>query len=195
MAILTIVPRFGDRKSNCLAQCVRQYFCEVGFMVILGNFVSMLGCVLMVAIGFVRKKERILTLQCFQFGLLGLGNLILGAVSGFISGMVSIARNLIFPRVGGGVGLKLVFIAVQVVLTLLAGWAGPISLLPLGAGILFTWFIDTKSDAQLKQVIILAQVLWGIYDFHYRNFVSFSFDILTILSNLLGLFLLGREER
>jgi len=164
-------------------------------MVILGNLVSMLGCALMVTIGFVRDRKRVITLQCFQFGFLGLGNLILGAFSGFISGVVSIARNLIFPRVGGGLGLKLVFIAVQVVVTLLAGWAGPISLLPLGAGILFTWFIDTKSDAQLKWVIILAQILWGIYDFHYRNYVSFTFDILTILSNLLGLILLKREGK
>ena len=164
-------------------------------MLILGNLVSMAGCILMVAIGFVRKKERVISLQCFQFGLLGLSNLILGATSGFISGLVSVARNLIFPRTKGGLWLKLLFINVQVLFTILMGMDGLISLLPLFAGVLFTWFIDTKSDAQLKQVIILAQVLWGIYDFHYRNFVSFSFDILTILSNLLGLFLLGREER
>lgn len=156
-------------------------------MLFLGNLVSMVGCVLMVLIGFVRKKERVLTLQCFQFGILGLGNLILGAYSGFISGMVSILRNLIFPRVGGGLWLKMLFIVAQVVLTLMAGWAGPISLLPLAAGILFTWFIDTKSDLQLKAVIIAAQVLWGCYDFYHCNFVAFTFDILTILSNLVAI--------
>ena len=163
-------------------------------MLLFGNLVSMLGCVLMVMIGFVRKRERVITLQCFQFGLLGLGNLILGATSGFISGMVSILRNLIFPRVKGGLWLKLVFILVQVVLTVLAGWTGPISLLPLFAGILFTWFIDTKSDVQLKSVIILAQVLWAVYDITYRNFVSFTFDILTIVANVAGIVMLKREE-
>ena len=108
-------------------------------MLFFGNLISMVGCVLMVLIGFVRKKERVITLQCFQFGFLAAGNLILGAVSGFISGVVSILRNLIFPRVNGGFWLKLVFIALQVVFTVIAGWAGPISLLPLFAGILFTW--------------------------------------------------------
>ncbi|MBE6923507.1 MAG: YgjV family protein [Ruminococcaceae bacterium] len=156
-------------------------------MLFFGNLISMVGCVLMVLIGFVRKKERVITLQCFQFGFLAAGNLILGAVSGFISGVVSILRNLIFPRVKGGLWLKLVFIALQVVFTVLAGWAGPISLLPLFAGILFTWFIDTKSDIQLKWVIIIAQVMWGFYDFYYRNFVAFTFDVLTILSNLMGI--------
>ncbi len=163
-------------------------------MLFFGNLVSMVGCVLMVAIGFVRKKERILALQCVQFGILGLGNLILGAYSGFISGMVSVLRNLIFPWVNGGLGLKLVFIAAQVVLTTMAGWAGIISLLPLCAGILFTWFIDTKSDMQLKAVIIVGQVLWGIYDFHYRNLVAFSFDLLTIVTNFIAVILLKRDE-
>ena len=163
-------------------------------MLFLGNGVSMVGCVLMVAIGFVRQKDRVIRLQCFQFGFLALGNLILGAFSGFISGAVSILRNLLFPVIGGGVKWKLLFIAAQVILTLIAGWAGPISLLPLMAGILFTWFLDTKSDIQLKWVIIIAQILWAVYDFYYRNFVAFSFDLLTILSNFLGIIMLSREE-
>lgn len=164
-------------------------------MFLLGNAMSLIGCVLMVAIGFVRRKDRVLSMQCVQFGFLAMGNLILGAVSGFISGMISILRNLIFPRVKGSVWLKLLFIGAQIVLTLAAGWAGPISLLPLGAGVLFTWFIDTRSDAQLKAVIIAAQVLWAFYDWHYRNFVAFTFDILTILSNIAGIVMLKREEQ
>ena len=40
--------------------------------VILGNLISLAGCLLMVLIGFLRKKSHILTAQCFQFGLLGL---------------------------------------------------------------------------------------------------------------------------
>lgn len=162
-------------------------------MLIFGNMMSMVGCILMVAIGFVRQKDRVIRLQCIQFGFLALGNLILGAFSGFISGAVSILRNLIFPKVGGGLGWKLVFIAAQVVLTLAAGWAGPVSLLPLTAGILFTWFLDTKSDVQLKAVIIAAQILWAFYDFYYRNFVAFTFDVLTILSNLMGIYALKKN--
>lgn len=162
-------------------------------MVLLGNVISLTGCVLMVAIGFVKKKERVLSLQCVQFGFLAAGNLVMGAVSGFISGLVSIARNLIFPRVKCTVWLKLVFVAAQLVLTLLAGWAGPISLLPLLAGILFTWFIDARSAVQLKLVIIGAQVLWAVYDWHYRNYAAFTFDILTILSNFAGIIMLKRE--
>ena len=85
---------------------------------LLGNFISLLGCFLMVVIGFLRKKSHILTAQCFQFGLLGLANLILGAASGFISGVVGITRNLVFSKVKSTLWLKIFFIALQVLLSL-----------------------------------------------------------------------------
>jgi hypothetical protein len=183
------------KTNDCLTQCVRHDFlCKgSGFVLFFGNLVSMVGCILMVAIGFVRKKERVITLQCFQFGILGLSNLILGATSGFISGMVSVARNLIFPRVKGGLWLKLLFILIQVGLTLLVGVEGFISLLPLFAGVLFTWFMDARSDVQIKVVIIGAQILWAMHDLSYRNYVAFTFDLLTIASNAFGILLLKRE--
>ena len=83
---------------------------------------------------------------------------------------------------------------VVALLTLMAGWAGPISLLPLTAGILFTWFIDTRSDLQLKAVIIAAQLLWACYDLYYRTYVSFTFDILTILTNLIAILVMLRGD-
>ena len=163
-------------------------------MLFWGNLVSMVGCVLMVRIGFVRRKERILQLQCLQFGFLALGNLLLGAFSGFLSGVVGIVRNLMFFRVKHTALLKLLFIGVQSLLTFAAGWAGPVSLLPLISGGLFTWHMDTKSDIRLKNILILSQAMWAVYDWHYGNYVTFVFDILTVLSTLAGVARIRKEK-
>jgi len=162
-------------------------------MIILGNAVAMIGCTLMVLVGFLRKKEQILTVQCFQFGFLAVGNLILGGVTGFISGMVSIVRNLVFARTGGSRNWKIAFIVIQAALTFLTGWPGLLGCLPLISGIILTWFIDTKSEKVFKIAIIAAQVTWVIYDWHYRNYVAFTFDIFTILSNLTGMLMIRRN--
>jgi len=119
-------------------------------MLILGNAVAMIGCTLMVLVGFLRKKEQILIVQCFQFGFLSAGNLILGGVTGFISGVVSIVRNLVFTRTGGSKNWKIAFTAIQTVLTFLTGWPGLLGCLPLASGIILTWSIDAKSDVQFK---------------------------------------------
>ena len=161
--------------------------------VILGNFISLLGCLLMVVIGFLRKKEHILTAQCFQFGLLGLANLILGATSGFISGIVGITRNLVFSKRKSTLFLKILFIAAQVVLSLPFVGNGLIDFLPIFAAVLFTCCIDTRSEVVLKVFIILAQVFWLIFDFYYRNFTAMAFDIFTVLSNLIGILLVKKQ--
>lgn len=162
--------------------------------VLLGNFISLMGCLLMVVIGFLRKKSHILTAQCFQFGLLGLANLILGATSGFISGVVGITRNLVFSRVKSTLFLKILFIAIQVALSLPFVGNGLVDFLPIFAAVLFTWCIDTRSEVVLKVCIIAAQVFWMIFDLYYRNFTAMAFDIFTILSNLYGIFLVKKHK-
>lgn len=152
-------------------------------MLLLGNALSLIGCAMMTAIGLVKKKERVLLYQCVQFSFMGLGNLALGALSGTISNLLGIARNLAFAKTGGSRWMKVLFIAIQVGMTALS-WNGmAIEVLPILATVIFVWFLDTKSDATFKAVNICAMVLWLIYDLCYRNYVAFTFDILTIASN------------
>ena len=163
-------------------------------MLILGNAMALLGCVSMVLAGFMKEKKKILTIQCFQFGFLAAGNLILGGVTGFISGVVSIVRNLVFARTDGSVKLKIFFILTQTLLTFLTGWPGFLGCLPLISGIMLTWFIDLKSDLHFKLVIVITMLTWVVYDWNYRNYVSFTFDIFTIFSNLFGMMMILRNR-
>lgn len=161
---------------------------------LIGNFISLLGCLTMVGIGFLRKKSHILTAQCFQFGFLGLANLILGATSGFVSGVVGITRNLVFSKVKSTQFLKFLFIGIQIVLSLPFVGNGLIDWFPVFAAVLFTWCIDTKSEVVLKLYIIAAQVFWMVFDLYYRNYTAMAFDIFTMLSNLYGIFLIKKHK-
>lgn len=162
--------------------------------VLLGNLVSLLGCLLMVAVGFIRKKERILTVQCFQLALMGAGNLILGAFSGVIANLVGIVRNLVFTKKQVTLPMKLLFIAVQLVLSLSALQNGMIEWLPILAMGLFTWFLDTKSEVTLKIIIMITTVMWLVYDLWYQNYVAMTFDIMTLISNAIGIILVKKQN-
>ena len=161
-------------------------------MMVIGNLVSLAGCLLMVAVGFIRKKSHILAAQCVQFGFMGFGNLLLGGTSGFISNMVGIARNLVFAKFRTTTALKIFFILLQLLLSSLGD--GLISWLPIIAAAIFTWSLDTKSEAKLKVVIITTQVLWLIYDLYYRNYVAAAFDVMTMVSNLVGFFMVRTSK-
>ena len=60
---------------------------------LIGNIIALIGALFMVAIGLVKNKRNILIMQNIQFFIMGIGNLILGGVSGFVANIVSIIRN------------------------------------------------------------------------------------------------------
>ncbi len=154
---------------------------------------SLIGCILMVAVGFVRKKEHMLLVQCVQFGFMGAGHLLLGAVSGMLSCVISVIRNVVFSKTQGTVWLKLVFIGVQIVLTLCFGADSWIHWLPVIACAVFVWYLDVKDAALFKVVIIVTQIFWCVYDFYFLNYVAFTFDVLTIASNAIGIYMITRR--
>ena len=161
---------------------------------IIGNAISMIGCLIMVLIGFLKKKNHILIAQCVQCLFMGVGNLVLGGVSGFICNIVTIIRNLVFVKFRNTTFLKIFFIVLQLVLSIGTLSAGFISWLPLMAAALFTWCMDTKSPAKLKICILCTQVLWLIYDLYYRNYVASAFDVMTMVSNFIGLYMVTRKK-
>ena len=162
---------------------------------LIGNAISMIGCLIMVGIGFLKKKNHILIAQSVQCLFIGSGNLILGGISGFICNMVTIIRNLAFLKFRNTTALKIFFILLQFVLsigTLSTGW---ISWLPILAATLFTWCMDTHSEVKMKFVIISTSFLWLTYDLFFRNYVASAFDVMTIISNCLGLHMILKNNK
>ena len=171
--------------------------CKERFMnpLLIGNAVSMIGCLIMVAIGFLKKKSHILIAQSVQCLFMGVGNLTLGGVSGFICNVVTIIRNLVFLKFRNTTFLKIFFILLQLVLSFSSFTAGLISWLPLIAAALFTWFMDTKSEVKLKIVILCTQVMWLTYDLYYLNYVASAFDVMTFISNCIGLSMILKKNK
>lgn len=156
--------------------------------IILGNIISFIGAIIMVAIGLLKKKRQILYVQCLQFIIMGIGNLILGGVTGFISNFISTVRNLLSLRIPFTLPWKLVFIVLQGVLSLLFNEAGLIGWLPFIAACSFTLALDTQNEIVLKSIIIFGQLLWALYDFSIRNYASLAFDLLTIVTTCIGIY-------
>ncbi|MBQ1902548.1 MAG: YgjV family protein [Lachnospiraceae bacterium] len=177
-------------------------------LLLLGNILSFLGAMIMVLVGFVKSRKKILGAQVIQFILMGFGNLALGGVTAFITNMLSIVRNLICFRFRFTWPLKIGFIVAQVglsVFALLNGQGsmpagrdpfGIIMWFPIIGTTLFTLFLDVQSDVKLKVVIVISQVFWLIYDFAIMNFASLTFDILTIISTIIGIVMIlrGKEK-
>lgn len=162
-------------------------------IVLIGNLFSLIGCSLMVLSGLIKEKKNILTVQCIQFTFMGLANLTLGAFSGLIANIISLARNVVFTKRDTSFILKIIFILLQVILSIKKEMLW-VDWLPVIACVTFTWIIDTPSEITLKKVTLFCLICWVIYDFSYLNYVGFSFDLFSIASNIIGIWIIKKEQ-
>lgn len=163
--------------------------------ILLGNLLSLAGAGCMAGIGFLKDRRKILLMQCVQYGIMGAANLVLGGITGGLSALVSIARNLLCSNRKMTLPVKLMFTAVLAVLSITANTAGWLGILPILSACVYTWFLDLQDERRLKAALILSQVFWLVYDLSLYNYVSFAFDIVTIATNLIGIFSLTRKKR
>ena len=163
--------------------------------IVLGNCLSLVACILMVTAGLLKTKKNILISQTFQSFLFGISNFVLGGYSGFISGMVSIFRNLLFFKVTPSKKLKVMFIIIYIILSYQPGNFKFIELMPIIAVSFFTWYLDTPSEITLKKMSIGTSFCWVLYDLNYLNFVSFTFDCLSIMTNIIGIQMILKDQK
>lgn len=163
--------------------------------IILGNIISFVGACLMVGAGLLKKRRTILVVQCVQFGIMGSANFILGGITGGLSALVSIARNVVCAQKKMTFSVKLLFTFLLIILCIGSNTAGLLGILPILSACLYTWLLDIEGERNLKLVIIIAQSFWVIYDVALMNYVSFAFDILTIIANLVGIVTLKKHAK
>ena len=113
-------------------------------IIVLANIISLCGAIIMVLIGFVKDNKKVLAGQCVQFTLMGIANLILGAITGSISNVLSIIRNIYSINKPMSIVIKIALSTLQVGLSLYAGIDGWIGWLPIISNTIFTFTCDSK---------------------------------------------------
>ena len=113
---------------------------------------------------------------------------LLGAISGAVTSMAAILRNIIFYKSGDkkpivALIIYLIFICLLVIPT----YDGLISLLPTVMVIVYTLAIYGKDVIKIKYAIIIAMSLEVIYDIHYYAYVGLVVSIIDIIVVIISL--------
>jgi len=162
-------------------------------IVIIANVISLIGSLMMVGTGLIKRKRNVLIVQSAQFVVMGVSNLMLGGITGCITNALSLIRNFVTMRSRLTMLVKLVFIAIWVGMCLIVNRQGLLGWLPVISACVYTWFLDTDSDVFLKIIIILTTIEWVFYDFILMNYSAFAFDILTLIANGVGIVRIKRQ--
>lgn len=162
---------------------------------LIANIISFAGCILLVCIGLIKTKKNILIAQNIMFVVMSIAYLLLGGFAAVVSNMISMVRNLVCLKWDLNWPLKIIFIALQGAFTLLTNQQGLIGWLPFVAAAGYTIFLDLNDEVQLKLVLIVTQACWILFDFSVHNYSAFAFDIFTVISTIVGIFMILKSRK
>ena len=163
---------------------------DMDIVILIANLFSTAACIVMVVLGFVRKKENLVNGQAIQLGLLAVSNTLLQAFSGTIGNVIGVVRCLVLPKAKKPIVWKIGFILVQFLATLLmmvfvtkdyAIWQ---CWIPFVYAVILTCVLDCKSVVVFKIAIAIAQALFFFFDLYYVNYGSMAADLLTVFTNV-----------
>ena len=162
---------------------------------LIGNILCFTAAVIMALMGLIKDRKRFLAAQGVMNVIYIAGDLVLGGIAGAIANFVSLVRNAVCLKFKMTKPLKTLFIAFQVVFTVLTDRSGLLAWLPVLGNCVFTRFMDSEDPVLLRSVIIGSQIMWAIYDFAIMNFASFPFDIAATITNTVSLISFLRARR
>ncbi len=161
---------------------------------IFGNVVALLGSLLMVYTGLIKKKQKIILFQTIQIGLFVLSNIILGGITGAIINALSMIRNILCYKNKLGLKEKIIITILSIVLSLSFNNLGIIGLLPVISTVTYIWLIDIKNVSRFKILVIFTMILWFIYDMTIKSYTSAFFDFMNICANIISIILIKYKK-
>lgn len=162
---------------------------------LIGNILGLAGSTLMCAAGVVKDKRRWLLVMLVQYVLLGSANFCLGAYAAVTTCFFGVAMTILTMKQSFGTVIKLLFSAAEIAAIVLANRAGPIGLLPMVPVLLVMWMMDVKNTVLLKISVAVGMLVWTVHDFHFGNYTTCCFDVVTFATNMVGIWRILRERR
>ena len=159
-------------------------------IIVIANVIDLLAAGIQVASGAIRQKAKILAVQILQLFMQGVSMLLLGGVTGAISNLLSCLRNYLSYKDKLNFAWKAMLIGASIAMTLLFNEQGLLGYLPAAVCTVYILLMDTKDPIKFKWLVTLCFVPWTFYHFVLQSYVGALFDIASIVSNGITLWLM-----
>ena len=68
-------------------------------------------------------------------------------------------------------------------------------MLPLVSTVTYIWLMTVKDVTKFKILIIFTMILWAIYDFTIKSYTSCTFDVLTVIANIVSIIRINKGTK
>ncbi len=156
--------------------------------VLLANMIDFTASIVQIYTGTVKEKTKILKLQILQLGIQTVSMLLLGAIPGAISNILSCIRNYLCYKNIFTWPVKIILIGISFVLTYAFNNQGLLGYLPFIVCTVYVLFMDIKDPFKFKLLVTLTFVPWVFYFFIIQSYTGAIFAAITVVTNFNTLF-------
>jgi len=165
---------------------------------VVGQGMGMLAVVLGFACFQMRTQKKLLILQTLSIVAFCLHYYLIGAVSGLVTNIIGIVRNMAYYHREKGVfsGRWVpVFFAILLGVGGLFSWEGFETLFVVAGVVIHTLCLSLKDPQMIRRSVLVSSPLLLIYNILVLSIGGIVFEAAAILSSLIGLWRCSREKK
>ena len=151
--------------------------------IIIANIIDFIASMVQIYSGTIKDKGKILLFQILQLGIQTISMLLLGAIPGAISNVLSCIRNYLCYKNIFTWPIKIILIVLSFLLTVLFNNQGLLGYLPFVVCTVYGLLMDIKDPVKFKLLVTLTFVPWVFYFFIIRSYTGAFFAAATVVTN------------
>ena len=158
----------------------------------MGQILGFIYALFLIISSFGRVANKILIIQTFAFFFKAMHYYLLGGMSGFITSIISLIRNLVFTKIKASKIWTIIFI----ILFILSGiyyYQGFFCLLPVIATIIYTIIINYDNPKYLRWGMFFTSVAWLIYNIYIISYAGTLIQTAVLMTNILAIIKLDKK--
>ena len=163
--------------------------------IVIANIIDFLASMVQIYTGAVKDKAKILLLQILQLGMQTVSMILLGAIPGAISNVLSCIRNYLCYKDVFTWPVKIVLIVISFVLTVVFNNQGLLGYLPFAVCTVYVLLMDMKDEIKFKLLVTLTFVPWVVYYLVIKSYTGALFAAITIVTSFWTLYKMVKAKK
>ena len=145
-------------------------------VIIIANIIDFAAAMVMIWSGTMKKKSKILAWQSVQLLMQTVSMTMLGGITGAISNVLSVIRNIICYKDKLTWYVKALLIAASLYLTIRFNTQGALGWLPFVVCTVYVLLMDIQNPIAFKLLVTASFVPWVVYYFLIRSYTGAFFS-------------------
>ena len=142
---------------------------------------------------FGQTPKQILLLQTVSFFFKSIHYYLLGGLSGFLTSIISMIRNITFAKLKSNKIWTILFILVYIIIGVFT-FSTLGSIFPIIATIFYTIIVSKNNPLYLRIGMLITSVLWFFYNIYIISYAGIITQIVIIIFNVIAIIKLDKKK-